>query len=381
MDPQELLPNVNTGVLVQPPLPTDFILGGETGITVEVRNPFAYWEQYLPTDEAQIGVYFDTMACVTFSALNCVEAQMNFLKEKNLIPQDALQKLTEMGFFDEFGRFNCSDRFTAKMSGTTRNGNYLASVWDSIRNDGILPEKDWPYPRDQRTPVFDWNEYYKEIPQELKDKALKSKEIIETRYQWVAPGIRVDRNALLQSMKIAPLQNATAVCSPWNTTEIIPACTLSVGHATMIWRLMDSWTDIFDHYKPFRKRLALNYNIPFIMQGVVYIKSGAPTNIQPPTTPPSQQPANPPDFKHRFIANLRFGEKSNEVKALQDALKIDGTFPKNVISTGFYGNITAKAVYAFQTKYKVASPQELISLKGQIAGKKTRAKLNQLFNK
>lgn len=86
-----------------------------------------------------------------------------------------------------------------------------------------------------------------------------------------------------------------------------------------------------------------------------------------------------PDFQHQFNKNINFGETSGEVQALQDALKIDGQFPISVPSSGFYGDITRKAVLVFQTKYKVAPQTELSALNGKTVGPATRKKLNELF--
>lgn len=70
-----------------------------------------------------------------------------------------------------------------------------------------------------------------------------------------------------------------------------------------------------------------------------------------------------------------------DVVALQNILKYEGMFPQNVDSTGYYGSVTAKGVYAFQKKYKVASDAELDSLQGRRCGTKTLAKLNELYSK
>lgn len=368
------MPNVNTGLLIQPPLPTDFIAGLETGIAAEKRLDSGDWKSFLPTDEQQLSVYFDTMACVTFSALNSIESQINLMVSQGMISSTILDELRLMGFFDENGKFNASDRFTAKMSGTTRQGNYLTAVWDSIRNHGIVPEKDWAYPREQRTPVFDWNDYYAEIPQALKEKAQRFRELFEIRYQWLVLDGKANHAQYRSWLQMAPIQLATAVCSPWNTAEIVKACSLGVGHATMMFGAADEWFDIQDHYKPFQKRLALDYRIPFALQGVVYVKNA-------PTAPAPSRPAPAAPFKHLFSSDIRFATSGPEVKALQEALKVDGTFPKNVIPTGYYGDITRVAVIAFQKKHRVASPQEIAYLNGKVVGPKTRAKLNQLFNK
>ena len=84
--------------------------------------------------------------------------------------------------------------------------------------------------------------------------------------------------------------------------------------------------------------------------------------------------------KHTFEKDLVFGMKNEDVVVLQKCLKYLELFPINTESTGFYFNITAKAVYDFQVKYQVASKEELDSLQGKRVGEKTRGKLNMLFS-
>jgi hypothetical protein len=69
-----------------------------------------------------------------------------------------------------------------------------------------------------------------------------------------------------------------------------------------------------------------------------------------------------------------------DVKALQGILKFEGLFPSNVENTGNYGPITAKAVLAFQQKYNIGLPAEILSLQGRVVGPKTIAKLNELYS-
>lgn len=88
----------------------------------------------------------------------------------------------------------------------------------------------------------------------------------------------------------------------------------------------------------------------------------------------------PPMFTHNFQTNINFGDtNTSEIKFLQTALRFDGEFPITVDSTGVYGDITRRAVLAFQVKYKIiSSPTD--SDNGRIVGPKTRTKLNSLFN-
>ncbi len=81
-------------------------------------------------------------------------------------------------------------------------------------------------------------------------------------------------------------------------------------------------------------------------------------------------------FHHVFAKPIVFNERSDEVKALQTALQIDKEFPETVIPTGFYGDITRRAVLAFRKKYSIDSSTDPL---GKSCGPLTRAKLNQLF--
>lgn len=83
---------------------------------------------------------------------------------------------------------------------------------------------------------------------------------------------------------------------------------------------------------------------------------------------------------HWFSKEIKFGDKGEEVLFLQRCLKDVGLFNGEV--TGYYGPITQSAVMDFQVRFNVATLAELFLpyLRGKRCGKKTLAKLNQLFN-
>lgn len=85
-------------------------------------------------------------------------------------------------------------------------------------------------------------------------------------------------------------------------------------------------------------------------------------------------------FHHFFASDIGYLQSGPEVVALQSALQADGEFPKGTPCTGLYGDITRRAVLAFQVKYSVASNAEIQGLAGKKVGPATRAKLNKLFN-
>lgn len=83
--------------------------------------------------------------------------------------------------------------------------------------------------------------------------------------------------------------------------------------------------------------------------------------------------------QHTFLRDLEFSAVVNndpEVVALQDCLKWEGLFPANVESSGYFGQITKKAVEGFQQKYDIARKGDAGF--GRV-GPKTRAKLNQIY--
>lgn len=77
-------------------------------------------------------------------------------------------------------------------------------------------------------------------------------------------------------------------------------------------------------------------------------------------------------LKHYFAKDLYFGMKNDEVKVLQNCLKWLGCMPKEIDSTGYFGNITLAAVKLFQQRYSI---YPVAGYCGQL----TRIKLNELF--
>jgi hypothetical protein len=165
----------NTGVLRRRQ-DTDYLIGA---LAFDVRNESGDWEMYAPTGERQKGKE-DSMSCVTFSDLNSIEMQEKFLTGKQV---------------------NYSDRWIAKMSETTKQGNYLWKVADTIRKYGLVLEEDYPTPEN-----YTWAQYHAEIPeakkQELIAKGKKWLEKWSVSYEWLP----IDTATIKYHLKHAPLQ-------------------------------------------------------------------------------------------------------------------------------------------------------------------------------
>lgn len=364
----------NHGVLIPETVPeTDFQATGLTGITFMSNEEDGDWIKYFTGGEKQHGIYFDSASCVTFSALRSISLQINRLIRKKLLPVATLQFLETAGYLDEQGYFNVSERFTAKMSGTTRAGNYFKAVWDSIRKDGLLPQKDWNFPTEQRTPVFDWDNYYAEIPEELKVKAREILKYFSFAYEWVLAGEKLSSEARLallrQHLRQAPLQIAAPVCGGWNSGgEIaVPNCgRTATEHATIIATIDTEgvYYDI-DSYIPYLKKLSTDYPFNWVMKGVVEL---------------AQPPVDLPPFEDKFDTTqaIEFGQKGALVMKLQRVLVKLGYLQKQYL-TGLYWTITQAAVRKFQMDYRVDSYAVLTHLNGKRVGPKTLAKLNELL--
>jgi hypothetical protein len=163
------------------------------------------------------------MACVTFSALSSIETQTK--QQIGVEP-------------------NYSDRFIAKLSGTTPQGNYLDKVADTIRLIGVVKEEEWPKPAN-----YTWDSYYADIPQDVINKAQKLNEAYEA--------ISGDKATLQYHLKQCPLQIIV--------TKSVPT------HAVCLVHIEGDTAYYFDSYSPFLKTIPVsniyNYALKLVLKG------------------------------------------------------------------------------------------------------------------
>lgn len=81
--------------------------------------------------------------------------------------------------------------------------------------------------------------------------------------------------------------------------------------------------------------------------------------------------------RYQFTSTMNLGDKSNAVLELQKRLGEEGLWPITSQKTGYYGTVTAEAVYKYQTKYKVAPQTVLDELLGRTCGPATIKELNK----
>ena len=177
-----------------------------------LRNESGNWDSDLPAEERQSNDNGDSMACVTFSELNGVETQEFHLNVTGEHPE-------------------YSDRWIAKMSGTTPQGNYLYKVADAIRKFGLVKEASYPKP----SAPWTWEQYHSEISEpllsQLKAEGQEWLKKWDVKYESVA----VDKASLMRHLKMAPL------------TVVIP------GHAILNFQTTADVIRYFDTYPPHKK--------------------------------------------------------------------------------------------------------------------------------
>lgn len=151
------------------------------------------------------------MACVSYSAIHCIESQELFLT----------------GEVVEY-----SERFLAKMSGTTHEGNYQSKVLATIQKYGLVEDKDWP----SEIPNFTWDEYYKDIPSSVIAKGQ------EWLRKWDVQGKWLQLKEIPAALKEAPVQVIIVASNPYHAQELIEVDT------------------VFDTYQPYVKPLTSIYS-------------------------------------------------------------------------------------------------------------------------
>jgi hypothetical protein len=294
----------------------------------------------MPKTENQFGMTFDTMSCATFSALNCIETQMNYLLKNNLLSVKQKQFLVDGGYIDNENKVNFSDRFTAIMSGTTEMGNSFVKVWDSIRKDGLLPESKFIFGgntfADYHNPV--------NITENMKVNAKKFLDYFDVQYEWVlnVQSAPEDSLKISEAIKMSPL-NIAIHSGGYHAVEMLQA------DQNQHYRYFDTYpTYVFD-------RTLMGQPVMFALRGVVESKNNVVIEY--------------PYFV--FNKNLTYGNINNDVTMLQKMLIAEGLLKTQ--ATGNFLNRTRDAVKAFQTKYGIPSTGNFMEL--------TRKKATELCSK
>jgi len=223
----------NLGLKIEDRKPQDWVVGEFTPLLGGDTNPSGQWDNYLPVVELQNNGGFDRMACVSYALLNVIEVLHLHIAR------------TEANF---------SDRFLAKISNTTHSGNYLGTVFDAARKNGLIREQDYP------DVLTNWDDYYKPLTQTLKDKA--SDLLVEWSMcrEWILPQRRDD---IIASLRQTPLQVTVAYAGGSGILNPVG----NYNHSVMVYGYdKGKYWKIFDHYENVRKKYAWDYRFGSILK-------------------------------------------------------------------------------------------------------------------
>lgn len=195
------------------------------------------WDANLPKDEFQSYKAFDTQACVSYSTLNAFEILMEAKKYKK--------------------NGNFSDRYLAKLSGTTIRGNNPHHVLETMRMySGAIPEKEHPFFGGS------WDEYYSPITFNQRLQGISWLKEWEIGHDWVIHGstpIELQRANLKEALMYSPLLVAVHAWEQEDGIYIRPKGALSNHQCTMYGYQENRYWKIFDHYDKTKKKLAWDY--------------------------------------------------------------------------------------------------------------------------
>lgn len=225
--------------------PTDWIGGGFSPLQTNTYQIDGNWSEYLPVVEFQNKGGFDRMACGNYASLNALEILYLRITGKEI---------------------NFSDRFSAKTSGTTKQGNYMIAAIDTARKIGLVTENDYP---DVST---SWDDYYKDIPQELHDKALTFLDDWELYREWVFLTKEFIREALREAPLVCFVKYASGngLLNPEGKHD----------HFVTMFNMTDDYYEIFDHYTQSRKKYSINYEFGAILKPYLIPKNNIPMKIK-----------------------------------------------------------------------------------------------------
>lgn len=232
--------------------------------------PGGDWRPYLPTEEAQATRKFDPFSCVSMSFNNVIETHLMKMMESD---PDIKLILEQLNALDDNGRPNFSDRWLAKMSGTVPGrGNTMDNIFDTVRKCGLVGEKVWP-----KTDDMGEVEYYKEIPQDIKDKGLEFLKYFDFGYESLPYAnfmVKYPTDATLnEALEYSPLWVCVDGRYEYDENGLIgeQGKAIAYNHATTNVAI-GHW--VFDSYDPFLKQFVDDYKFGYAKS--IHIKKKVP---------------------------------------------------------------------------------------------------------
>lgn len=176
---EERKEQLNGGVLIGRDT-KDWVAGANSEIKPDVFVDDGNWKPYAVEHEIQWTGEYDTLFCVTYSALSAIASLMMYKIKNNLIPATSIKWLQDNGYFKN-GFINFNERFIGTLGETTNVGAYQYKVANAIKNYGLIPQDMFPLAsnfQDNIDPKF--------ITQEMKDLGKEFLNLFQINYEWVS---------------------------------------------------------------------------------------------------------------------------------------------------------------------------------------------------
>ena len=260
-------PNLDNGFISVKPTDTDYIhKEGSFGFVSKSKLlPDKNWKRFRSKAEKQKREQRETMACVTFSAMNALEELVNFYLQDDKDESKEIANIFKQFGLIKDGEADFSDRYIAKLSGTTIRGNSQSRVANAIRHYGLVPEDMWGW---------DTDNYYANVSKNVIAKGKELLEYIEFKYEWVNP-------SEFNDVKIyAPIQTSMYYRPPSIKNGIYQYTGLRKNHAVVNDCYEDKKYDgIYNTYEPFDEKVAWNFNLGMGMLFTIKLKKKLPNPV------------------------------------------------------------------------------------------------------
>jgi hypothetical protein len=249
--------------------PLSYEYNGMTGIeeTLLFENGCI---DFLPENEEQIGLYFDTYGCVSFSFNNAIETLVRRKIELGLFSLKNIIWINKNLCIN--GIPNFSDRDLVVSSGTNPSlGNDGWTVFETARDKGLICETEAPWNFREMNPSLNNKPLYYTYTRSNKSEEL-AKEFLkrfEVKAEWV------NREDWPEASKYGVLQVYTKAWYERNGKYYNPIPNSS-GHAIELCRALEH--KIFDQYEPFIKEMERDEDFyPYALKINIFEK----TNMKP----------------------------------------------------------------------------------------------------
>jgi hypothetical protein len=357
---------ISFGAKVSPPDYRDIYIG-QLGLPADVPQSYFVDISMLPVEnQKKIG------CCV-----GCAAA-----KYKQKLDYEDTNMVMPWSFRFLYTLAKCRDKVPGE-------GTYPRLVSDILTKTGCSEHNTCPNNTDLQHEEFVYHRIESEVPQSAKDEAYRAK---TSGYAFVNKDIESIKQAIFHNQGLIMLvrvgkewYTSPRGFSSWLPQDILPIRPpkeVISGHEIYVYGYSTERDGDLKIYfrNHWSERWADHGNGYFLYSQYKDYIDEMITFTDIPNTLLEEAHKQPVVFRYNFTKPMQLGQESEEVKQLQRALTQFGNYKYQI--TGYFGEITRKAVLDFQIKYiSNLSIYERYVLRGAKVGQKTLEKLNFFTNR